>query len=490
MAVLGAQFVFSMLMFCFLQKLSCYYSFGQWLIGGRLVQYLYPSDDELKKLAGIPTNSGKSKGRRNDLKKILSNKNQPFNVPRNIPLQLETAKVEPIQLAMLNYYADYQWLLDYSFATVVIYVLTEIYYTFFSRQPEFNVSIVWCLIAVAFCLRILVSQAIMYFKTDEGGERTLCIMFGFFFLVAAMGVLVVDDDILEFGLEDGYTNFSVNAEKYLMQQGLGSYGPMSLLSFKIMLAFTCAIIGSLVTFPGLRLSKMHVDALKYSKEQPLFNVLIHVNFVLPIAILLLWVKPIGRDLFCGLSQNISWKMMTEEQFETTRLLLVVVMVILRLCLLTTHLQSYLNIAFVKVEEMKKESGKITSLELQKMVARVFYYLGVVATQYVTPVIMMLFLTFLLKTLGDYSWCSYFGVSFAREVTDNIDQVRQTLENNTTAESIVDKAAEFSWVMSNLRSIFTSAYYRGLLSFLLWWLCGCWYTCTIFGVTYYSKVMAA
>jgi len=34
MAILGAQLVFSLIVFSFLQKLSCFYSFGRWLLAG------------------------------------------------------------------------------------------------------------------------------------------------------------------------------------------------------------------------------------------------------------------------------------------------------------------------------------------------------------------------------------------------------------------------------------------------------------------------
>ena len=38
-----------------------------------------------------------------------------------------------------------------------------------------------------------------------------------------------------------------------------------------------------------------------------------------------------------------------------------------------------------MDSMKNEAGKIRSLELQKIVSRVYYYLCVVAVQYIAPV---------------------------------------------------------------------------------------------------------
>ena len=51
----------------------------------------------------------------------------------------------------------------------------------------------------------------------------------------------------------------------------------------------------------------------------------------------------------------------------------------RLVMMPNYLQSYLNLAYQKMEEMKLEAGKISNIELQKSLSRVFYYLCVVST---------------------------------------------------------------------------------------------------------------
>lgn len=91
--------------------------------------------------------------------------------------------------------------------------------------------------------------------------------------------------------------------------------------------------------------------------------------------------------------------MSRGAFESGRLILVVVAVVLRLALMPVYLQSYLNMAAKRVESLRKEAGRITNVELQRRIAAVFYYLCVVALQFVAPLLMCLFLTFLYKTLG-------------------------------------------------------------------------------------------
>ena len=58
---------------------------------------------------------------------------------------------------------------------------------------------------------------------------------------------------------------------------------------------------------------------------------------------------------------------------------------------------------VQVAELKQEAGKISNLDLQRKVVRVFYYLCVVTLQYTAPMILILYLSFLYKTLGGGSW---------------------------------------------------------------------------------------
>ncbi|GAA6111544.1 transmembrane protein 161B isoform X1, partial [Tachysurus ichikawai] len=70
--------------------------------------------------------------------------------------------------------------------------------------------------------KILFSLTAHYFKLEEGGERSLCITFGFFFFVKAMAILIVTENYLEFGLESGFANFSESAVQFLETQGLQS----------------------------------------------------------------------------------------------------------------------------------------------------------------------------------------------------------------------------------------------------------------------------
>lgn len=65
--------------------------------------------------------------------------------------------------------------------------------------------------------------------------------------------------------------------------------------------------------------------------------------------------------------------MSTDAFETSRLLAILAVVILRFTLMPVYLQSYLNMAPDRLYEMKKEIGQISSVELQKKVYGILFY---------------------------------------------------------------------------------------------------------------------
>lgn len=485
MSVLGTQLVFSMVMASVLSKLSAHFSIGSWILTSRLVRYLHPTDDELRGLTGMPaTGYSKNKGRKN-YKKYAA-KDEPFTVPKSLDIQLEAAKVQPIDVMPMKFYSEFQWLVDFAFCALFIYVATEAYYALVQPRNEYNLSMMWAVLVIGFCLKVLYSLTAMYFNKDGDGEWVICVVLGVFFLVFAMVILVVNDEILEFELDAAYRNFSAGAKEMLAKQGIDSEGPASLLTFRIMLAIIAALLGSFLSFPGLRLAKMHLDSLKYARERPFLQLLLYTNMVFPLLLSIMWVRPVIREqlVYTQSNSNSSTYLIKPQTFEAARIIAVIFFCVLRFCLTWTHLQSHLNMACAKMEELKKEAGRISSLELQKRVARVFYYLCVVALQYVVPLILLLYCTIMWKTLGDFSWADAFGIHSvaANSTSSSIKQPPLPVEGEAT---IAASAAQFSFALRNLQIIFTPVWFRGLFSFLCWWICTAWFTTSAFGLVYYS-----
>ena len=60
--------------------------------------------------------------------------------------------------------------------------------------------------------------------------------------------------------------------------------------------------------------------------------------------------------------------MSSEAFDSVRLWVIVTLCVIRLLLTRYHLQAYLNLAQKWVEQMKKEAGRIATIDIQRKVS--------------------------------------------------------------------------------------------------------------------------
>ncbi|XP_076853809.1 transmembrane protein 161B [Brachyhypopomus gauderio] len=484
MGVISVQLVVTMVMACVIQKIIPHYSFARWLLcNGSLRWYQHPTEDQLRSLAGKQQKVGKSK---KDRKNNGLVDNKPLTIPKDIDLQLETKCIAEVDTLALHYFPEFQWLVDFTVAATAVYLITELYFCVAEPSGEMNISVVWSLLVLAFVVKILFSLTAHYFRLEEGGERSLCITFAFFFFVKAMAILIVTENYLEFGLETGFANFSESAVRFLENQGLESQGPISKLTFKLFLALLCSMIGAFLTFPGLRLAQMHLDALTLNTGR-VTQTLLHINFLAPLIMVLLWVKPITKDYIMNPTLGKETvPLMSEKTYDTLRLWIILLLCALRLAMVRHHLQAYLHLAQKGVEQMKKEAGRISAVDLQKMVARVFYYLCVIALQYVTPLVMLLHTTLLLKTLGGHSWAVYPDDGSPCVATEDSHAESPGGGQGHPAQT----AAQLTAALGGLRTVFTPLLFRGLLSFLTWWIAACLFSTSLFGLFYHQYLMAA
>jgi hypothetical protein len=320
---------------------------------------------------------------------------------------------------------------------------------------------------------------------------------GLVYLLVAMLVLVVDESNLETGLDEAYRSFNASAAAFLENNaGLDSSGPASKLVTKFFLALWCALIGALFTFPGLRTARMHWDSLQFSQSS-VRNVLLHVGFILPLVLTTLWIRPLTRDpLTRRIYRNMTEPLMTDAQFETMRIYLIILSVVYRLAVMPTYLQAYLNLAYQKVQDLKQEAGKISNIDLQRLVIRVFYYLCVVTLQYVAPMILILYLSFLYKSLGEGSWNGTASSTPAEQQECSIDKtpeevseigIGDMLNQEETVDAIKD---QFSLAWASFKHIFTPQVFKGLLGFSTWWCCFSWFLSAAIGIGYQTYFTTA
>ena len=483
MAVLGLQLVFTMIMVSCLSKFSAHMSFGRWLLCcGRLARYVHPSDDELRRIAGVSASSvGRSakNGKQRSDRRTAGSDDQ-LTLSKSADIQLDMVPIRPPDLLPLRFYAEFQWLMDFAVCGVITYSLTEAYYAFGRPlQSEVNLSMMWCLLIIAFAVKTLFSVTAIYFRTDEGGERILCIVFGLFFLVVAMAVLITPDTVLDFGFEVAYTDFTAAVDSFFEKQGLESAGPVSLMTVRILLALVCSLFGALVTFPGLRLARMHTDAMRHAHEQPIKQLLLLINMILPLVAALAWVRPLAREPLARYG-------VVDESFELVRIAVVLFVCVVRTSMVRAHLQAHLNMAHDRVVALRREPGRISTTELQKLVVRVYYYLCVVALQYLAPVVILLFTVLMLKTLSDVSVLRVLGYNVTLTTpTARADQSSSAVTLQSYFYEVYSTAVQFSQILTSLRQIFVPSCFRCLLSFTSWWLCATCFLTSSFGLIYYS-----
>ncbi|XP_030640610.1 transmembrane protein 161A [Chanos chanos] len=492
MALMGVQLVVSLLAASIMQRMAPHCSFARWLLcNGSLFRFKHPSEGELCALAGkqIPKPS------RRDRRQNGHGENKPLTVPKDIDLHLESTPVNVIDALVLRFFVEYQWLIDFAVYAMGIYLFTEGYYCLCDASKEVNIGAIWCVLTVFFCLRTLHILMSHYFRSDEGGERSVCLAFGFLSLLVAMLVLVVREDYLEFGLEPGFNSLFDNLEIFAKQQGYEWSVPFTKLTVKLALAAICAFIGALLAFPGLRLAQTHLDAVQMNSDRPIIQILLHTSFLSPLVVLVLWVKPIARDFLGNAPMGkTTVTLISSATFDSVRLWTVVVLCLLRLALTRYHLQAYLNLAQKWVGQMKKEAGRIAAIDIQRKVTRVFCYLTVVTLQYLLPVLLILFSTLALKSLGDYSWGlvpETPGVTPA-VVAPTVPPPAPRLEDEEDFEEVEEDVqatvAHLAQVFAALRSVLTPLFFRGLFAFLAWWVAACQVISSLFGIYFHQYLM--
>uniref|UniRef100_A0A8C3UG75 Transmembrane protein 161A n=1 Tax=Catharus ustulatus TaxID=91951 RepID=A0A8C3UG75_CATUS len=472
---MGVQVVVTLLAASLMHKLAPHCSFARWLLcNGSLYRYKHPTDEELCALAG----KQRPKNKRD--------RTNPCGCPADIELRLDTAPITALGHA--GYFLEYQWFVDFAVYASAVYVFSEGYFCLVSPARETNLGVLWCLLSVVFCVKVFSTVMRHYFRSQEGGERSVCLSFAFFFLLLAMGALVLREELLEFGLEPGACRTGTgwggdSGQGWWGQRGRESGLPLARLAFKLGLVALSSFLGACLTFPGLRLAQTHLDALRMAQDRPLTQLLLHVGFVAPLLVVLLWVRPLARDflLQAPLGKH-RVQLLSDSSFDTFRLWAVVALSLLRLLGTRPHLQAYLALAERWVQRMRRGAGRVPALEIQQQITRIYCYVSVVSLQYLGPVILTLHSALLLKTLGHHSWGLY-------PEPPPVSPAAAVSPVSPAGGPGGDAQAAAQEISALLGCIFTPLLFRGFFSFLTWWVATCQLVTSLFGL-YFHQYLAA
>uniref|UniRef100_A0A2K6UC98 Transmembrane protein 161A n=1 Tax=Saimiri boliviensis boliviensis TaxID=39432 RepID=A0A2K6UC98_SAIBB len=278
----------------------------------------------------------------------------------------------------------------------------------------------------------------------------------------------------------GLASMTQNLEPLLKKQGWDWALPVAKLAIRVGLAGVGSVLGAFLTFPGLRLAQTHRDALTMSEDRPMLQFLLHTSFLSPLFILWLWTKPIARDF---LQQppfgETPFSLLSDSAFDSGRLWLLVVLCLLRLAVTRPHLQAYLCLAKARVEQLRREAGRIEAREIQRRVVRVYCYVTVVSLQYLTPLILTLNCTLLLKTLGGYSW----GLGPAPLLSPDPSSA-SSAPIGPEEDEVQQTAAR---IAAALGGLLTPLFLRGVLAYLIWWTAACQLLSSLFGLYFHQHL---
>nr|KAF6482430.1 transmembrane protein 161A [Molossus molossus] len=365
MAILGVQLVVTLLTATLMHRLAPHCSFARWLLcNGSLFRYKQPSEEELRALAGRQ----RPRGRKDRWANGYSEE-KTLCVPRDAPFQLQTCPLTAVDALVLRFFLEYQWFVDFAVYSGGVYLFTEAYYYVLGPARETNIAVFWCLLTIAFSIKVFLTVTRLYFSAKDQGERSVCLTFAFLFLLLAMLVQVVPEETLELGLEPGLASMTQNLEPLLKMQGWDWMLPLVKLVIRVGLSVLGSMLGAFLTFPGLRLAQTHRDALTMSEDRPMLQFLLHTSFLSPLFILWLWAKPIARNfLYRAPLGGTPFFLLSDSAFDSLRLWVLVALCLLRLAVIRPHLQAYLCLAKARVEQLRREAGRIEACEIQRRVA--------------------------------------------------------------------------------------------------------------------------
>ena len=91
---------------------------------------------------------------------------EDFNIPEGCTVELSMSPVVPYDLNFIKYTDDFQTFVDLAVAAIGIYASTELYLSVTGRaSDEINLSLVWCLMALAYGLATLSSITVNYLRS-------------------------------------------------------------------------------------------------------------------------------------------------------------------------------------------------------------------------------------------------------------------------------------------------------------------------------------
>lgn len=484
MAVFGVQVVLSMIVASFLHKVSPYFSIGRGLILYRLRRYQTPSDTLLRPHVSVPHSGGRSGGGGHsnhggrkrasnqrtatsttttdptiadlreffNLKKFSGSVLDPsLAIPKSANIKLQDVQFRSSDLVLLPFAEQLEWMINLAVAAVIVCAITLTYYYLFPSavQTEYNLSTIWLLLVSGYIIHVLAKLTKFYFSDELASQRSVGIVFTMLFFVCSLIFLVVDEQVLDFGLEKSHEDISLSIARLIGNVKNETYKEsdndiiLPVWAFKIILAVCATSLSVILIFPGFRFADIHFNTIRYSAQKRSFlRTVLHACYIAPMFCLSLWIRPLSHDVIAD-RNHVNLFGLAEMSYENFRFGIITSICLLRVIMYSTYMQSYLDTAKWRVINMRHEQGRITIKDLRYQVSSIYTYYPGTGVHYLAPFLVLLLLTLLLHMSS---------VSLSTLTSSSADQTNSGPVN----------VFKFSG--------FGISVFHGCISFLIWWLC--------------------
>lgn len=399
------------------------------------------------------------------------------------------------ELVYIKFSDEFQSFVDVSLIGLLIYLTSEVYYGLFQpAQDEMNLSVFWCCAILIYGLNSLLSLTFNYLYSSEG---SICLIFAGTSFVTSLLAQLADERIFDFGLKRAFVNFSTNIVQYMntsdiYQPNFTTYSQNEFI-FSCFLALLSGLIGGMFFFPAFRLAKIHLLALKYT-QSIIKRFFIYINFILPLVISLCWFKSFTKrsisielDEEPKLSQIVLVELIKLVKSHSFKLYLIVILFFLRLVLYKTYAQAYLNTAYENATILRRSANKISSKKYISTVSQIYQYYGVVANQYILPLVILIFLTFLMKTMGNLNWCD---LDWCKDVLNTLNDYlpkRSQSNRDFSLFKSIDELSKMNNNLNDIKNIFSPTVWHSIIGYLTFWSNTVWFAISCIGLLYYQYV---
>lgn len=480
LAIVGASIV---------RKITLSYFFLNCLAWFKFEAFEIPTNDEIKQVVGTPTKKGKDKTK--------SRKDDKYHVKRS-PSSVETFKIssmniERIQLKkkiiqvrdieLMKYSSDLEWVMDLAMVSLFCLIITEIQFYFCPPKTEYNLSSLWALLIIIYCLKILWSVTAIYFRSEHSiGERSICIASGCIFFVIAMVTLTTTHNYLELGLNESEL-FSPNDETIEIDFNSSpkKIVPMSRIMLKLAIAVICASASVVLTFPGLRFGQLQQALVNQPENSNISQILYSANYISYLVVICLWIKPLrdrlkDQDLFP----------IDDAKFEMIRMSVVIFVNLLRFSLMPKYVAIFLiSTVTNRFQRLKYGGGTTTNREIQILIASIYNYFNVIVIQYTLPVMLCFYSSILFILISYHKWSS------SPRINEDPSTVLATGQSEIGSDSFLNRLIGLEFDQSELmaylegfRRLISAEVLNSIFKFSTWWLHFTYLcTCTV-GLTYH------